>query len=117
MPLGLHSLASACLASAHALGTVDYSRDQSLPRLVSLLESGQDSRIQTLHAQTLIFTFLTHMPRGFKQHVPERENKLCAPKPHGCRPLPSGRLLVGPSGQLPDVGVEGHVLHGRLQVI
>lgn len=29
----------------------------------------------------------------------------------------SGCLLVSPSGQLSDVGVEGHVLHGRFQVV
>lgn len=29
----------------------------------------------------------------------------------------SGYVLVGPSRQLADVGMEGHVLHGRLQVV
>lgn len=28
-----------------------------------------------------------------------------------------GYLLVSPSSQLPDVGMEGHVLHRRLQVV
>lgn len=67
-----------------------------------------------MHAQTLIFTFLTQMPRGFKQRVQETENELLRPKATQVAPPHSSCLLVSPSGQLPDVGVEGHVLHGRL---
>lgn len=33
-----------------------------------------------------------------------------------CR-QPTGHLLVSAPGQLPDVGMEGHVLHGRLEVV
>ena len=70
-----------------------------------------------MHAQTLIFTFLTHMPRGFKQRVQVTKNELLCPEATGVPPLHSSCLLVSPSSQLPDVGVEGHVLHGRLQVV
>lgn len=49
-------------------------------------------------------------PSGYKQELGETQKRIRVPGPGGC-------LLVGPSCQLPDVRMEGHVLHWGLQVV